>query len=244
MENVTRALIMAFSMLVFVIGFSFSMYLINKLTTTSSTLLSSINTTNYYDNIKVRGDTNKTRDVSIETIASTLYRYYKENYAVKIYIDPDKDGKHKLLQVFDVSIEGKIAKAAAANQPNEEQTSLKKSPFNDSRKRVYLFEAPWTGSTDDATRMRIDYFLNGSRGYINNTLVNYSNDSSAFKGITGGFYGYCKQDANTNKTFEESFIEYNYTGETVSVTDESGNDLRNRKYNRKFKSKFKDYSNI
>lgn len=85
MENISKALLMAFSMLIFVIAFSYSMFLINKITTTSNTLLESVTTTNYYDNLKVSGDQTTTRQVGIETIIPTLYRYYKENYAVKIY---------------------------------------------------------------------------------------------------------------------------------------------------------------
>lgn len=210
MENVTRAFIMAFSMLIFVIGFSYSMYLINSLTTTSNTLLSSITTTNYYDNIKVSGANTTTRDVGIDTIISTLYRYYKENYAVKIY-----DGD-TLIQVFDVNLEGKIARAAAdTRNTDSELISLKQSGYNLKNNPEYLFEAPWTGSTDEDTRARIDYFLNGTKGYINNTEVDYSRASST--GIfreEGGFianYG--------SETFIESFVEYAYEGETISTEE-------------------------
>ena len=88
MENVTRAFMMAFSMLIFVIGFSYSMYLINKLSTTSNVLLDSVSTTKYYDNIEISSGDVTTRDVDISTIIPTLYRYYKESYAVKI-VDSD-----------------------------------------------------------------------------------------------------------------------------------------------------------
>lgn len=202
MENVTRALIMAFSMLIFVVGFSYSMYLINHLTTTSNTLLESVSTTKYYDNIEVKGDVGN-RDVGVDTIVPTLYRYYKENYAVKIL---DMDGS--VIQLFDVNIEGKIAKAAAdTKNTNKELVSLKKSIYNQSGNKAYLFEAPWTGSTDENTRARIDYFLNGTKGYINNTLVDYQNTIGE-----GGFLG-----QYGTKIFEESFVEYAYEGETIST---------------------------
>lgn len=200
MENVTRALMIAFSMLIFVIGFSYSMYLINNLTATSDTLLESISTTNYYDNIKVSADNITSRDVGIDTIIPTLYRYYKENYAVKIL-----DRNDNLIQLFDVSIETQIAKAAGYTKNDDKKMlSLKNSLYNKKDNPAYLFEAPWTGNTDEHTRARIDYFLNGTKGYINNVLVDYSQN--------GGFianYG--------SKTFVESFIEYAYTGETVST---------------------------
>lgn len=201
MENVSRAFIMAFSMLMFVIGFSYSMFLINRLTTTSNTLLSTITTTNYYDNIKVSGAQTTTREVGIDTIISTLYRYYKENYAVKIY-----DG-NELIQIFDVTLEGKMPNAYKGySGTNPELISLSKSIYADPNNQAYLFGAPWIGSTDEDTRTRIDYFLNGTKGYINNTEVDYSEN--------GGFiakYG--------NETFIESFVEYAYEGETISTEE-------------------------
>ena len=125
MENITRALIIAFSMMIFVIAFSYSMYLINGLTTTSNMLLETVTTTKYYDNIEVKKDNLTTRDVGIDTIIPVLYRYYKENYAVKIV---DKDGT--LIQLFDVNIENKIAKAAAyTGATDDELKSLKSSSF-------------------------------------------------------------------------------------------------------------------
>lgn len=220
MENVTRSLILIFGMLIFVAAFSYSMYLINRLTTTSSTLLESVTTTNYYDNIKITAGSETTRDVGVETIIPTLYRYYKENYAVKILSQNEE-----LIQIFDVNIESKIARAAAYTQSaDKELVSLKNSIYNQRGKAAYLFEAPWTGSTAENTRARIDYFLNGTSGYINNTFVDYS----ATIGI-GGFLG-----RYGDKTFEESFVEYVYSGETISTENRSGND--NRKYARKFKN--------
>lgn len=203
MENVTRALIIAFSMLMFVIGFSYAMYLINGLTTTSNALLETVSTTKYYDNIEVKSEDISAREVGVETIVSVLYRYYKENYAVKIL---DEDGS--LIQLFDTNIEGKIAKAVAnTNNTDSESQSLKSSVYNDHNEKAYLFEAPWTGSTDENTRTRIDYFLNGTKGYINNTLVNY--ETTIGEGGFLGQYG--------GETFEESFVEYAYEGETIST---------------------------
>lgn len=199
MENVNRALIMAFSMIIFVIGLAYSMYLISKLTSTSNIVLETITTTNYYDNIEISSSGVSTREVGVETIIPTLYRYYKENYAVKIY---DKDDN--LIQIFDVGLESKIAKAAAyTGNSDKELLSLKASIYNKNDNKAYLFEAPWTGSTDEDTRARIDYFVNGTKGYINNTLVDYRGNGLLEK--------------YKNKTFIESFIEYAYTGETIST---------------------------
>lgn len=212
MENVTRAIIMAFSMLMFVIGFSYSMFLINRLTTTSNTLLSSVTTTNYYDNIKVSKENDATtREVGIDAIISTLYRYYKENYAVKIY-DDDNNG-NELIQVFDMNLEGKMPNAYKGySGSNDELASLSNSIYADNQNRAYLFQAPWTGNPKD-TKIRIDYFLNGTKGYIKDALVNYSETGKTFSN-EGGFianYG--------DRTFYESFVEYAYEGETISTEE-------------------------
>ncbi len=226
MENVTRALLIAFSMLIFVIAFSYSMYLINRLTTTSNTLLETVGTTNYYDNIKVSAGNTTTRNVGIDTIIPTLYRYYKENYAVKIMIK-NGSGNHELLQLFDVNVERNIARAAAASDDvfnkthpkyDAQLTALNKSNYNNSSNKEYLFEAPWTGNTNEHTRARIDYFLNGKKGYINNTEVDYSKDGPAFSGTNqNGFIEYCRNNNGTERIFEESFVEYAYEGETIST---------------------------
>ena len=206
MENITKALMMAFSMMMFVIGFSYSMYLINHLLATSEVLLDTVSTTNYYDNIEVTSGAN-TREVSVDAIISTLYRYYKENYTVKIY------DASTLLQVFDVNLEGKIAKAAADTKGvDEELVSLKNSIYNKNNNSAYLFEAPWTGSTDENTRARIDFFLHGTKGYINETLVDYSRGSPAFSN-DGGFLGKYPRDT----VFIESVVEYAYVGDTIST---------------------------
>lgn len=209
MENITKALMMAFSMLIFVIAFAYGMYLINGLTTTSNAVLASIGEKKYYDNIEVSSDEITTRDVGVDTIIPTLYRYYKENYSVKIL---DKVGN--LIQIFDVGLEGSIAKSAAYTMNDKpELVALKNSIYNNSGNRAYLFEAPWTGSTDEHTRARIDYFLNGTKGYINNTLVDYSKESTTkIFAKQGGFLG-----NYGDKVFEESFVEYAYTGETIST---------------------------
>lgn len=204
MENVTRALILAFSMLIFAVAFAFAMYLINGLLTTSNVLLGSVSTTNYYDNIKVSGNATATREVGVDTIIPTLYRYAKESYAVKIV-----DSDDTLIQLFDVNIESKIAKAAAATNPTDEQTSLKNSIYNTKNNKAYMFEAPWTGNVEERTRARIDYFLNGTRGYINDTLVDYETTIGP-----GGFLG-----QYGDKTFLESFVEYAYSGETISTAN-------------------------
>lgn len=202
MENVTRALILAFSMIMFVVSFSFSMFLINKLTTTSKILLETITTTNYYDNIEFENDSEDkfpgTRKVGIDTIIPVLYRYSKENYAVKIL-----DDSGNIIQVFDLSLENKVHDAEGdSTVPDTDTKNLKNSIYNDKTKDAYLSGAPWVGNSEHI-KARIDYFLNGTSGYINNVLVDYSG-----KGFIAKYSG---------RIFEESFVEYAYEGETIST---------------------------
>ena len=198
MENSTRALIMAFSMMMFVIGFTFSMYMINKLLSASSVLLSSVETTKYYDNIEVQDSSNTTRIVGVETIVPVLYRYYKENYSVRIM------DNNTLVQLFDTGIESEMQGAANyTGDIDKEKMALANSIYNLDGNPAYMFGAPWAGSLDNA-KIRVDYFLNGTKGYINNTEVDYSRD--------GGFLS-----KYNGKTFEENFVEYAYKGETIST---------------------------
>jgi len=215
MENSARALVIAFGMMMFVIGFSVSMFMISKLLSTSTVLLDSVSTTNYYDNIEVTNSDNVTREVGIETIIPVLYRYYKENYAVRIV---DKD--ESLIQLFDLSIESQISNAANSTKKNDKEiVSLKNSIYNRPDEKCYMFKAPWAGNLDNA-KIRVDYFLNGTRGYINNQLVNYSNITTSEEGHQPYFKkpgGFLKNYGG--KTFEESFTEYAYKGETISTPD-------------------------
>ena len=204
MENVSRALIIAFSMLMFVVGFSYSMYMINGVTTTSKALMETITTTNYYDNIKVSKENTRKRIVGVESIVPTLYRYNKESYAVWIFGEG-----HKLIQVFDTKIEGEVHDWAAYTGTDVKKISVRDSIYNkkNANNPAYMFGAPWIGSATEDARVRIDYFLNGEKGYINSTLVDYSTTigPDGFLGQYGG------------KTFAESFVEYAYSGDTIST---------------------------
>lgn len=222
MENITRALILAASMMLFVIGFAYSMYLVNHLMTTSEVLLDTVSTTNYYDNLEVSHG-NDRREVGVDTIVSTLYRYYKERYAVKIYDDYDDDGEVELIQVFDLKLENEIYTASragaldkvithASSDKDKKIAQLSKSIYNTPSNSAYLFGAPWMGNSNEYTLARIDYFLHGTTGYINDTLVEYGKTIEKDGKI--GFLNIYSGD-----TFYEEFDEYAYTGETISTAN-------------------------
>ncbi len=240
-DNASHALLMAFSVIIFVFALGIAMALFSQVLTTADTLVYYSDSTRYYDNIELvkfctacgeaasldeseckkckvafgpidedatilRGTE---RYVGAETIIPTLYRYYKENFCVKIY-----DASNNLIQVFDVKLEGDVRNAigdmSATNR--DSLTSYKQVKnnaltelYNDDDKEYYLFGAPWLGSTKDL-KARVDYFVNGDAGYINNIFVNYENNLFA-------------KAREQNIQFREQFINYSYSGETFTTDD-------------------------
>lgn len=212
MDNAVEAIKMAFAMIVFVIAMSAAMYLFTAASSTSQVLLYAADETNYLDNIRINeaeGDDIATRTVSVETIIPTLYRYYKENFAVQIY-----NADNELVQIFDVNIEGKVRKAAStiSSRRTGEQKALMSlygvtlTGTSADSTNPYLFEAPWIGNTSKDIKTRIDLYVNGECGYINNTRVDYRNNN-----LLKCF------DKNTE--FTEEFMQYAYKGDTISSED-------------------------
>lgn len=217
MDDASRALIMAFSVFVFVIALTLSMFMFSQVATTSEALTFYADSTRYYDNVEfdkdsIIADDDELKDgtarlVSAETIIPTLYRYYKENFCVKIY-----DASNNLIQIFDINLEGNVHNAigyAAASGEGSTHPEISnyayQKLYNDQDKPNYLFGAPWLGSTE-SIKNRIDYFVNGKAGYINNTYVDYTDNA---------FYN-ARLD---KKMFKEKFISYTYSGQTIE-TDE------------------------
>lgn len=210
-DNASTALIMAFSVIVFVMALSLAMFMFSKVTNTSEALVQYSDATRFYDNIKLVeeevGKDYTERLVSSDTIIPTLYRYYKENFCVKIY-----DADSNLIQIFDVNLEGKVNNAVADTEAKADSTKSKqienyalKKVYNDSTKPYYLFAAPWLGNTENV-KTRIDFFVNGKSGYINNEYVDYRENA---------FYK-ARMD---KKQFRERFISYSYSGETMETED-------------------------
>ena len=235
-ENASQALMIAFGLFVFVIAMSFTMYMFSKLSSTSEILIYASDRTNYYDNVEVVGKEGIERYVNSETVIPTLYRYYKEHFCVKIY---DATGDEKiglgssednpvLVQILDVNLEGRVENAARDTKIKigEHPTELKNfdayslktiydnkdsSNMNSQRTLLYMFGAPWIGSTDDM-KLRVDFFINGDAGYINNRLVDYT--QHPFHKMLNA------TKENSAYQFKENFISYSYTGETMTTEDE------------------------
>lgn len=209
MDDAVQALTMAFAVLVFVMALSISMMLIGQARDTSDELVHYSDLTAFYDNIQLEdnGEVAETeRIVGLDTVIPTLYRYYKENFCVKIY-----DDQNNLLQIFDVNIETNLRSAIVNTNASSTSTDKElikdeayKKVYNDSSKPYCLYGAPWLGSTE-TIKQRVDFFVNGNAGYINNTYIDYK-DCFANK-------------VNSNTKFKERFISYSYSGST-EMTDE------------------------
>ena len=216
MENAVDAVKMAFAMLVLVIALSTAIYALGITNNTVKSIIYMNDRTNFYDNLDVTADSKTYRLVDSDTIVPTLYRYYKENFSVKIY---DED---TLVQIFDINTEGEINKASSIRPAlrDEAQNALISKYGNktvgtaEDSTNPYLFEAPWIGNTTTDTKTRVDLYVNGECGYINNIFVDYRNNN--LQRLIE------KKEANSGYEFVESFVKYTYTGDTISVGEGEG----------------------
>lgn len=221
MDNAVDALVMGFSMFIFVIALTASMYMFNQIANTSEIILYVADKTNYFENIQIQEENITTRVVDLDTVIPTLYRYYKENFCVKIC--DDREGKNELIQIFDANIEAQVRLAASATVPNNKQIALN-TAYNDDGKLRYLFEAPWIGSTEEHTKKRIDLYIEGGSGYINDTFVDYTDEDGTPDteiNSLNEIKDLLTLNDGTKYTYElvETFVEYVFSGDTITSED-------------------------
>ena len=163
MENIIHALYMVFAMLSFVIAFSVSLLLVSKLNFAAKTIVYNLNGS-YFDSFSLgelisdnEDDRNRSRIVGVDSIIPTLYRYYKESFAVKIL-----DENENLLQFFDTTTEGDVnnAKIQVERPTPPGVTISDKEKFEKGKQQAllalydnktnpcYLFGAPWLANID------------------------------------------------------------------------------------------------
>lgn len=229
MENTTQALYIAFAVFVFILALSLALFLVDKLNITAKTLVWSLDEKAYYDSLELtdiisgneENTNNASRIVGIDTIIPSLYRYYKESFAVRIL---DESGN--LLQYFDTTTEGNVmqAKTMDPGQLTSQQKALLSlydapNPANP-KHPCYMFGAPWLGSINKDAKTRVDMYISGSSGYINNTWVNYGLDYNGLKITAKDGTQSNKIYLNNfkNRKFKEIFSQYAYEGDTI--TDE------------------------
>lgn len=207
MENIVESILMAFAVLVLIIALSMTTYLLSTAMSTTEELVYNSDKTQYLSTIKNDITSySATRVVGIDTVINSLYRYYKENFMVRIC---RIDGT--VHQIFDTTIEGKVYVAASKPirtpdiRTEEEKALIRMYGVGG----VNLFGAPWMGNTNNFAKQRVDLYVSGQTGYVNNFIVDYGNVS-----VVDKFMNLSNIDC-----FEETFIEYQYSGQTISTED-------------------------
>ena len=204
MDDAIHAMQMGFAGLVFVIALTIAALGLSKAKTTADVVIYSTDATNFYENMDLNEEikSNNGRVVGIETIIPTLYRYYNENFGVKIYNSSDE-----LIQIFDIAVETDTRKAISTIESRRtDRDKLLVDTYGDGTV-ANLFGAPWMGNKDRDAKTRIDYFINGTKGYINGAFVDYT---------TNNLKSYA------NAEFVETFVEYDFSGATITTGSDEG----------------------
>lgn len=212
MEDAVQALRMAFAVIVFILAITCTFAMINRAKATAEVVFYAQDVTNFYQKVEgiEKSDLSSERTVGVETLIPTLYRYYKENFAVRIL---DETGK--LLQIFDTTVESETRTAVSTITSRRTPKQKMLVSLYGAGKPANLFEAPWSGSTNKDAKTRIDYYINGSKGYINNTLVDYSGNKQSIRSLQ------LPTNYGPEIKFIEKFIEYDYSGKTITSEDGS-----------------------
>ena len=224
MENAVQAIRMGFSMFIFALALTTSIYIFSICGNTAQAIVYYSDEANYYDNISIKDETTTVRKVGFDTVIPTLYRYYKENFSVKIYDKTtNTTGLGTLIQVFDITTENKVNAAYRksngninSNNINKEEKLLLEEYAKD--RLTFLFGSPWNTNALVYAKQRVDFFVNGSLGYINNVLVDYSYNPGyqPEAGVHPANLKYYMEQSD-NLEIEERFVQYNYSGDTISV---------------------------
>lgn len=212
MENVADALTMASAALLFVLAFSLTMVLFSKAKETSDLMVEHLNVQEYLPKMG-SVQNNVTREVGIETVVPTIYRYAQNDGSLQIRIC-DTDGSE--LQVFDANIDQQMNNISqnkgSSKSTNEIYVEKLNEKYNDENKQPYLFGAPWRGQGTDYTLERINAYI-FSTGMKHLPKVKYSEDKTGHQGLKAYF----------SRRFEESYIEYRNKGNVY--VDEYGEEI-------------------
>lgn len=217
MENVTDALRMASAALLFVIAFTVTMVMFSQARQSTDSVVGHLNAKEYLPKMDSL-DTNITREVGIETLIPTLYRYAQsdENIQIRI-VDPakraqtaDQSGE---VQIFDTNIESQMRNKsygiASSNVGyNTAYIDELYKKYDDPSRPAYLFGAPWYSQGYSYILERINAYVYGKKmEHINE--VDYTTDSNL--------------KMYFNKRFDESYVEYRTSGEVY--IDEFGEEI-------------------
>ena len=176
MENITDALKMAAAALIFIVAFSVTMVMFSQARQTTDAVVGGINVSDYLPKVEAIED-GATREVGIETVIPTLYRYAQSDSPIRVRI-VSRDGKE--LQVFDQGIESDIANSTL-DKNSSDYEYLKKidEKYNNQVKNpeTYMYGAPWKNNPEYRLE-RVNAYINGTktRKMSNDIQPNYKNN--------------------------------------------------------------------
>lgn len=195
MENASDAILMAGAILIFVLAITVAMTVFSQARTTVDSVLEMSDTANYYEYLGTE-DSNgiKNREVGLETIIPTLYKYYKENYTV-VFLNKNGNGmplyttqtNPELWSGTELDAYGTIKnRAPIVNKypgMNKESIQICSFDVDEETKR----HEPWTGSTIDY-KENLDCFLKGGIfKYPSGSGENYNYSQKWGKGFAEQF---------------------------------------------------------
>ncbi len=158
MENVSDALKMAGAAMLFVIAFSVTMFMVGKARETADAVLTNLQLNKFVSKIEPL-DTNVTREVGIETVIPSIYRYCQsdDNIMVRIL---DEHGNE--LQVFDQEIEGIIVSGTDSPDPSYPDFYQRiKDNYEITGKPAYMYGAKWANQNRQYYLERINAYIYG-----------------------------------------------------------------------------------
>lgn len=210
MENVADALKMAGAALLFVLAFSITIMLFTKARQTTDAVVDNLKLTDFMQTVEGL-DKNETREVGIETIIPTLYRYGQsdDNFRIRIL---DENGSE--LQVFDAGIESLVHNGLKTNNTTDQETQkyyayLNKC-YNTQGKTAYMFGAPWVNQSENLYKLeRINAYIYGTK-CTHMPGVDYTTN----RGVLIKY---------KESKFTESYLEYRTSGRVY--TDDYGEEI-------------------
>ena len=167
MENATDALKMAFAVLVLVMALTIAITMFSQLNRVSKILISSTDITNYYQ-YNLADSSLKFREVGLETIIPTLYKYYKENYTVVFLQENSSTKKTEPFYLYESQVPTEIWGKGAGDSigkytivDDDDEYTLDDGIFTFDVDEEVLRHEPWTSSPEEYKK-NIDCFLNGT----------------------------------------------------------------------------------
>lgn len=194
MEDAVDALKLAFSVFVFILGLSIVFNMFTQAREVSDYVLQHTDNTYFAKYVDANDADIDGRTVGIETIIPTLYRYYKEKFAIDVIVDkPVKDSN--------------TGKYNGNNEKFDEETErivYTRADGYDIYEKLYPDGISWLANPNKDTQYRVNSYIEGKANSVNRKdLKKYANrnlENYRDKTFTETF----EQTDNAEKKYEGS----------------------------------------